>query len=174
MILRLLFFIIFSLCFFFSILFVCLFLLHEICLTLIWFMEFNASCNNISVISWQSFLMVEETGVLDRRKTTDLSQVWAGFELTTLVVIGTDCTCSWKANYHSITTTTAPLSQTVYETNLHIEFNDIINCQFYQVVTEKKEYFYIKARTNKLYTFRQCTYIVYIYILLNDNILLRV
>jgi hypothetical protein len=26
----------------------------------------------------------------------------AGFELTTLVVIGTDCTCSWKSNYHMI------------------------------------------------------------------------
>jgi len=32
---------------------------------------------------------------------------WAGFELTTLVVIGTDCTCSCKSNYHMITTTTA-------------------------------------------------------------------
>ena len=31
---------------------------------------------------------------------------WAGFELTTLVVIGTDCTGSCKSNYH--TTTTAP------------------------------------------------------------------
>jgi hypothetical protein len=30
------------------------------------------------------------------------------FELTTLVVIGTDCTCSYKSNYHMITTTTAP------------------------------------------------------------------
>jgi hypothetical protein len=29
---------------------------------------------------------------------------WAGFELTKLVVIGTDCTCSWKANYHKPTT----------------------------------------------------------------------
>ena len=31
-----------------------------------------------------------------------------GFELTTLAVIGTDCTCSCKNNYHTITTTTVP------------------------------------------------------------------
>jgi hypothetical protein len=31
-----------------------------------------------------------------------------GFELTTLVVIGTNCTGSCKSNYHTITTTTAP------------------------------------------------------------------
>jgi hypothetical protein len=46
-------------------------------------------------------------------KTTDLSQAshnmyrvhlaWPGFELATLVVIGTDC----KSNHHTITTTTA-------------------------------------------------------------------
>jgi len=32
---------------------------------------------------------------------------WAGVELTTLVVIGTDCTGSCKSNYHTTTTTTA-------------------------------------------------------------------
>ena len=30
---------------------------------------------------------------------------WAGFELTMLVVIGTDCIGSYKYNYHAITTT---------------------------------------------------------------------
>ena len=29
----------------------------------LWFMVFNATFNNISVISWQSVLLVEETGV---------------------------------------------------------------------------------------------------------------
>jgi hypothetical protein len=29
----------------------------------LWFMVFNATFNNISVISWRSVLLVEETGV---------------------------------------------------------------------------------------------------------------
>jgi hypothetical protein len=40
---------------------------------LVWFMVFNATYNNISVISCQPVLLVEEIGVLE--KTTDLSQV---------------------------------------------------------------------------------------------------
>jgi hypothetical protein len=38
-----------------------------------WFMVFNATLNDISVISWRSVLLVEETGVTE--KTTDLLQV---------------------------------------------------------------------------------------------------
>ena len=34
---------------------------------------------------------------------------WSGFELTTSVVIGTDCLGSCKSNYHTITAMTAPV-----------------------------------------------------------------
>ena len=67
-----------------------------------WFLVFNTTFNNISVISWRSVLLVEETGV------TEYTSPWTGFELTTLVVIGTDCTDSCKSNYHMVTITTAP------------------------------------------------------------------
>jgi hypothetical protein len=41
-------------------------------------------------------------------KTTDLSKV-TGFEMTTLVVIGTNRTGSYNSNYHAIKSTMAPV-----------------------------------------------------------------
>jgi hypothetical protein len=79
-------------------------------------MVFNATFNNISVISWQSVLLVEETGVPGENQGPVASH-WqtlshnvvsntyrlSGFELATFVVIGTDCIGSHKSNYHTIT-----------------------------------------------------------------------
>ena len=55
---------------------------------------FNATFNNISVIWWQSVLLMEETGENHWQTITKCimyTSRYAGFELTTLVVIG---------NYH--------------------------------------------------------------------------
>jgi len=85
-------------------------------------MVLNATFNNLSVISWRSDLLLEETGEpgknlrpvaksLDKLYCIMLYRVHlarARFELTILVVKGTDCIGSCKSNYHAITTTTAP------------------------------------------------------------------
>jgi hypothetical protein len=66
-------------------------------------MVFNATFNDITFISWQSVLLLEETGVPGEKHRPAASH-WqtyhkvlyqvhlalAGIELTTLVVIGTD------------------------------------------------------------------------------------
>ena len=86
-------------------------------------MVFNATFNKISVISWRSVLLVEGTGVPSENHRPvasywqtlshnvgciEYTSPWTGFELTALVVIGTDCIGSYKSNYHTITTTMAP------------------------------------------------------------------
>ena len=78
-------------------------------LRLVLFKMFNTTFNNISVISWRSVLLVEETGVLGENHTRlyRVHLAWVGFELKTIMVIGTDCTGSCKSNYHTIMTTTA-------------------------------------------------------------------
>jgi hypothetical protein len=68
-------------------------------------------------------LLVEESGE-NHRPVAKLYHImlyrihlaWAKFELTTLVVIGTDCIGSYKSNNHTITTTTTPLifEDTIY------------------------------------------------------------
>ena len=80
---------------------------------------FNAAFNNSSVISWQSALLMEKTTgpgenhgpVASHWQTLSHNVVhlpWSRFELTTSVVIGTDCIGSCKSNYYTITATTAP------------------------------------------------------------------
>ena len=76
-------------------------------------MLFNDTFNNIPVTSWRSILLLEETGasgenhrpVVNHWQTLSHSVVSstprAGFELTTLVVIGTDYQYSYKSNYHA-------------------------------------------------------------------------
>jgi hypothetical protein len=79
---------------------------------------------NISVISWWSVLLVEET--YEPEKTTDLSQVTDKLlshnvvsstpchergSNSHLVVIDTDYTGSCKSNYHAITTRTVPVKK---------------------------------------------------------------
>ena len=77
-------------------------------------MVLNATFNNISVISWRSVSLVEETGVPGENhrpavsfwKTLSLYHimlyrvhlVWVGFELTTLVAKGTVCISSYISN----------------------------------------------------------------------------
>ena len=76
-----------------------------------------AFVNTISVISWLSVLLVEETRVCreNHRPISSHWQTWshnvlstyfdwAGFQLTTLVVIGTNFTGSCESNYHTFTT----------------------------------------------------------------------
>jgi len=75
-------------------------------------MVFNATFNNICYIVAVSFIGGGNWST--RRKPPDLLQVTdklydimlyqVGFELTTLVAIGTDCIGSCKSNYHTIMT----------------------------------------------------------------------
>ena len=80
---------------------------------------YNAIFNNILVISWWSVLLIEEIGAPGenhqstcRKSLTNFityrgieyNSPWTGFEFTILVVIGIDCTGSYKSNYHTITT----------------------------------------------------------------------
>ena len=86
-------------------------------------MVFNATFNNISVISWRSVLLVEETGgpeenhrpVGSHWQTLSHNVVLlarAGVQPTTSM-IGTDCIGSCQSNYHAITDATAPIISSI-------------------------------------------------------------
>ena len=79
-------------------------------------MVLNTTFYNISAISWQSVLLVKETGVpgenyrlvashwqtLSHNVVSSTTRKWTGFKYTTFVVICTDCTGSCKSNYHTM------------------------------------------------------------------------
>ena len=80
-------------------------------------MVINAAFNNIAVISWRSVLLVEEPKECSKNQSSAArhwqtlshslyqdTSTWARFELTKLVVTGTDCIRS-KSNHHTIRTT---------------------------------------------------------------------
>jgi len=84
---------------------------------LVRFMVFNATFINISVTSWWSVLLVEETGV--PRENTDhimLCRVDLDMSGIRFELIDNDYISSIKSNHHTITITTAPVNILEYIT----------------------------------------------------------
>jgi hypothetical protein len=87
------------------------------------------------------FLLVEETRESGENHQPAASHwqilsykvylAWAGFKLTALVVIGTNCIGCCKFNYHTITTTMAPVQVIVIITDL--------TKLFYHLITESSK-----------------------------------
>ena len=107
----------------------------------IWFrfMVFNATFNNISVISWRSVLLVEKT-VVPGENHQPVASHWQTLShnvvSSTPRLIGIDCTGSCNTNYHLITSTTAPPkyketqklnSVILFKNNINIGIQWIVN-----------------------------------------------
>ena len=91
---------------------------------------FNTTFNNVSFISWQLVLLVEETGVPgeNHRPAASHWQTWSHSVVsstsrqdTTLVVSGTGCTGICKSNNYAMPTTTAPWCIIQYDNSFKVE-----------------------------------------------------
>jgi hypothetical protein len=123
-------------------------------------MVFNATFNNILVISWQSVLLVEEIG-----RPPNLSQVtdklyhimlytspWSRFELTSVVIV-TDCLGSCISNYHTITAMTAPTERwriAIKPLFFNIWFLHDFNMDFLSRSPSKSVLFYLLQLLSKM------------------------
>jgi hypothetical protein len=135
-------------------------------------MVFNATFNNSVAISWQSVLLVKDTGVCGENhrpaarhwqlyniRLYRVHLAWARLELTTLVVIGTDCKGSLKSYFHTISTTTAPRIINLFtyrNTSLHVTTNETDSSQI------ESQYDEIDSTSYQSVTWRHYT--------LNDNV----
>jgi hypothetical protein len=72
------------------------------------FMVINATFNNISVISWRSVLLVEETGVHGENHLKS-QVIYKLYHILLYREYITDYIGSCKSNYHTIMTTTDPV-----------------------------------------------------------------
>jgi hypothetical protein len=107
----------------------------------------------------------------DLEETTDLSQVTdklyhimlytlpcLKFELTTSVVIGTDCICSCKSNYHMITATTAPIIKCVSYLfpilNVYIDLDMLTDKWYLPTVCPYKKNSYLHHKIQYLIIFK--------------------
>jgi hypothetical protein len=86
---------------------------------LVWFMVFNATFNNISVISWQSVLLVvpgeNHQPAASHWQTLSHNVVSSIPGLSRIQTNnGTDCIGSYKSSYHTITTPKAPFVLGIY------------------------------------------------------------
>ena len=132
-------------------------------------MVFNATFNNISFISWQSVLLVEETGENHRPVTSHWQTLSHNvvhltlIEIRTSMVIGTDCVGSCKSNYHTITITTAPklcllfrsyrLNQLINLSTarppLFISSSDILFWYLLSIICKENEWIFSKFKISK-------------------------